>query len=79
MDQQHWDVEDLKRASKMVTPSLFKAHRHEQPLLGLPLTKMSAAGLIKAEPCLTEGYPHSWIISLTPFGQAVRDQMALPA
>lgn len=71
-----WTKDDLRRGIKMVAPALFEAHRHTNPILGAPLTMMMAGGLIKAKPLLDKGgKPTAWMISLTEFGLAVREEM----
>jgi hypothetical protein len=76
MSEKWWTKDDLRRARTMVAPALFEAHRHSNPILGAPLTMMMSGGLIKAKPQIgRDGKPISWMISLTEFGQAVREDM----
>lgn len=70
-----WDVGDVQRAARLVSLPHLKAHKHEQMILGEPLTRMFAAGLIGCRPQLVKGRPVSWMVQITPFGQAVREYL----
>lgn len=72
-----WNGADVVRAADNARRDArhLRPHRWHSPMLGEGRNRLLALGLIHAKPMLVKGQPTGWIISVTPFGQAVREAL----